>query len=237
MLAEHAARAADVTLYLTMVEDPRAFGCVPTDDDGWVTAFLEKDPEPVTNQINAGAYVFRREVLDAIPAGRPVSVERETFPGLLAAGARVLGHVEDCYWRDLGRPADFVAGSADLVLGIAPSPMLGGQARPALVLPGALVDPSAVLTGGSTVGAGCVIGAGAVIDGSVLFDGASVAAGAVVRRSTVGFGAAVGEGSVLTDVVIGDRAPLGRGLELCHGARVWPDVVLADGAIRFSPGA
>ena len=80
-----------------------------------MTAFLEKDPNPVTDQINAGTYVFRRAVVEAIPAGRPVSVERETFPGLLAAGARVAGHVDTSYWRDLGTPADFVAGSADLV--------------------------------------------------------------------------------------------------------------------------
>ena len=72
LLATHADTDADVTLYLTKVEDPRAFGCVPTDADGRVTAFLEKDPDPVTDQINAGTYVFRRAVVDAIPgrAGR-----------------------------------------------------------------------------------------------------------------------------------------------------------------------
>ncbi|MDT4907852.1 MAG: mannose-phosphate guanylyltransferase, partial [Pseudonocardiales bacterium] len=149
LLATHDDTDADVTLYLTKVEDPRAFGCVPTDAEGRVTAFLEKDPDPVTDQINAGTYVFRRALLDAIPAGRPVSVERETFPGLLAAGARVMGHVDETYWRDLGRPADFVAGSADLVQGLAPSPALPGPVGSALVLPGARVDPTAVLSGGT----------------------------------------------------------------------------------------
>src|SRR5207253_908889 len=94
LLARHEDSAADVTLYLTKVDDPRAFGCVPTDADGWVTAFLEKDPNPVTDQINAGTYVFRRDVIDTIPAGRPVSVELETFPGLLARGSRIAAHVE-----------------------------------------------------------------------------------------------------------------------------------------------
>ncbi|MCU1689267.1 MAG: GDP-mannose pyrophosphorylase, partial [Jatrophihabitantaceae bacterium] len=111
LLARHEENSADVTLYLTRVADPRAFGCVPTRPDGRVTAFLEKQANPVTDQINAGAYVFRRPVLEAIPAGRPVSVERETFPALLAAGARVFGHIDSSYWRDLGTPADFVAGS------------------------------------------------------------------------------------------------------------------------------
>lgn len=234
LLDTHASTGADVTLYLTKVSDPRAFGCVPTDAHGRVTDFCEKDPNPVTDQINAGTYVFTRAVIDSIPAGRPVSVERETFPGLLAAGKHIAGHVDSTYWRDLGRPADFVAGSADLVLGLAPSPAVPGPTGPSLVLPGAVVDASAVLCGGTTVGVGCVVGAGAVVDGSVLFDGAQIAAGAIIRRSVVGHSATIGAGSVLEDAVIGDRAQIGAGVELLAGARVWPDVVLADGAVRFS---
>ena len=91
---EHRAAGADATLHLVKVADPTAFGCVPTDPSGRVEAFLEKTLTPPTDQVNAGCYVFRREVMDAIPSGRPVSVERETFPGLLRAGRRLQGHVE-----------------------------------------------------------------------------------------------------------------------------------------------
>lgn len=125
LVATHSSSGADVSLHLTRVEDPRAFGLVPTDATGRVTAFLEKPQTPeeiVTDQINAGAYVFRRSVIDTIPAGRPVSVERETFPDLLASGAHLQGMVDSTYWLDLGTPQAFVRGSADLVLGRAPSP-------------------------------------------------------------------------------------------------------------------
>jgi mannose-1-phosphate guanylyltransferase len=237
LLARHESSDADVTLYLTKVDDPRAFGCVPTDPDGRVTAFLEKDPDPVTDQVNAGTYVFRRSVVDSIPAGRPVSVERETFPALLASGARVFAHVDSAYWRDLGTPADFVAGCADLVLGLAPSSALPGPVGESLVLPGAAVAVDAVLCGGSTIGAGCVVGSGAVVDGAVLFDGASVGAGAVVRRSVVGKSAVVGARSYIEDAVIGDRARIGADVELLAGARVWPGVELPDGSVRFSSDA
>lgn len=234
LLDRHHEVDADVTLSLIKVSDPRAFGCVPTDEDGRVTAFLEKDPHPVTDQINAGIYVFRRSVIESIPAGRPVSVERETFPGLLASGARVYGVVNEAYWRDLGRPADYVAGSADLVTGLAPSPALPGPVGPALVLAGAQVEPGALLTGGTTVSAGCVVAAEATVDGSVLLDGAVVGPGAVVRRSVVGYGARVGAHALLEDAVVGDRAVIGARVELRGGARVWPDVVLPECAIRFS---
>lgn len=233
LVAAHRERDADVTLCLTKVVDPRAYGCVPTDESGRVQAFLEKDPDPVTDQINAGIYVFRRTVIDAIPAGRPVSVERETFPGLLDSGAAVFGHLQHGYWRDFGTPADFIDGSADLVRGIAPSAAVASPGE-RLLLPGARVDPSAVVTGGSTIGRDATVGAAARVDGSVLFDGAVVAADAVVRRCVVGAGVRVGAGAVLEDVVLGDRAVIGSRVELRHGARVWPDVTLGDGSIRFS---
>ena len=66
----HSKAEAAVTLHLVEVGDPARFGCVPTDADGRVTAFLEKTASPVTNRINAGCYVFRRDVIDADPAGR-----------------------------------------------------------------------------------------------------------------------------------------------------------------------
>ena len=118
VLKTHVEQEADVTLHLLRVSDPRAFGCVPTDADGRVSAFLEKTEDPPTDQINAGSYVFNRSVIEKIPAGRPVSVEREIFPGLLESGARVFGHVDQSYWRDMGAPADFVRGSSDLVLSL-----------------------------------------------------------------------------------------------------------------------
>ena len=225
---------ADVTLHLTRVPDPRAFGSVPTDESGRVRAFLEKSPEPVTDQINAGCYVFRRPVLEAIPAGRPVSVERETFPGLLAAGGVLLGYVDSTYWLDLGTPANFVQGCRDLVRGVAPSAAVPSAPAEALVLPGATVAEDAAVTGGSTVGARCSVGGGVRLDGAVLFDGSRIAAGAVVTNSVVGRDAVVGPGCVVEDAVLGDGVVLGARNELRAGVRLWPGVHLSPVAVRFS---
>ncbi len=234
VLYTHLSTAADVTMHLVRVSDPRAFGCVPTDAEGRVTQFLEKTEDPPTDQINAGCYVFRREVLEQIPTGRAVSVEREVFPGLLTAGARLQGHVDAAYWRDMGTPEDFVRGSADLVRGIAPSNALPGKPGEFIVLDGATVHPTALLLGGTVVGAGATIGPGARLDGAVIFDRVTVGAGAILERSIVGFDAAIGERALVRDGVIGDRAVVGSRCELLRGARVWPDVTIPDGGIRFS---
>ncbi|HVE63930.1 MAG TPA: NDP-sugar synthase [Mycobacteriales bacterium] len=235
LVATHRDSGAAATLHLTPVEDPSAFGLVPIDADGVVTAFLEKSPPPwPTTLINAGCYVFAPDMLDRIPAGRAVSVERETFPQLLAEGGRMQGHVDDGYWLDLGTPAAFVRGSCDLVLGRVASAALPGPTGARLVLDGAVVRPDAVVTGGSTVGRGAVIGAGATVDSSVLFDGAVVEDAAVVRHSALGRDSFVGARSVLDGVVLGDGARVGSDNELLAGMRIWPGAVIADGTVRFS---
>ena len=237
VVGEHRAAGADATLHLVRVADPTAFGCVPTDDGGRVLAFLEKTPTPPTDQVNAGCYVFRRDVLDAIPAGRPVSVERETFPGLLESGHRLQAHVESSYWLDLGTPASFVRGSADLVQGAAPTAALPGPVGTSLLLAGAKVAPSASLTDGTTVGADVQIGEGSRVSGSVLMDGARIGDGALIERSVIGPGASIGDDTVVRDAVVGDGASIGASCELLAGLRVWPGLVVPDGGLRFSGGA
>lgn len=234
VIDSHRAADADVTIHLVRVSDPRAFGCVPTDFDGRVTAFLEKTQDPPTDQINAGTYVFKREVIESIPAGLPVSVEREVFPRLLAEGSHVHAHVDHAYWRDMGTPEDFVRGSADLVRGIAPSPALGDRRGESLVHEGAGVGPGALLIGGTVVGRGAEVGPRARLDGAVVFDGAVIEAGAVVERSIIGFGARIGPRALVRDTVIGDGADIGARCELLRGARVWPGIEIPDNGIRFS---
>lgn len=234
MLAAHHECAADVTLHLVRVGDARAFGSVPTDADGRVLAFLEKTEDPPTDQINAGTYLFNRSVIDRIPRGREVSVEREVFPALLADGVKVCGYVDSSYWRDMGTPEDFVRGSADLVRGIAPSPALGGKRGESLVHDGASVAPGALLIGGSVVGRGAEIGPGVRLDGAVVFDGARIEAGAVIERSIICSGVRIGPRALIRDGVIADGADIGARCELLRGARVWPGVFIPDCGIRYS---
>lgn len=208
----------DVSLHLVEVPDARAFGCVPTDRDGRVLAFVEKSEQPVTQQVNAGCYVFRRRVIDLVPAGRVVSVERETFPELVASGALVVGYVESAYWCDVGSPAALVAASCDLVTGRAESP--GHRLPPAesFVAPAARVEGT--VSRGTAVHAGAVVEAGAEVAGSVLMPGAVVRAGSRVVDSVVGPGAEIGPGARVHGAAVGDRAVVGPGSVLTVGERV-----------------
>jgi mannose-1-phosphate guanylyltransferase len=236
LVEAHVRSGSDVTLYLTPVDDPRAYGLVPIDADGRVQAFLEKPSTPeeiITDLINAGCYVFKRSVIEQIPTGRVVSVERETFPGLLASGAHVRGVVDEGYWLDLGTPLAFVQGSKDLVLGHAPSPAVI-QTGDSLILSGSHIADSACVEGGSSIGRDVVIEAAANINGSVVFDRAVIEQGAQVVGSIIGVGARIGAGCELHGVVVGDGAVIGARNELRDGARIWPDIRIPPTAIRYS---
>ena len=200
----HTERDAEATIALTRVEDPSAFGVVPTDDDGRVLRFVEKPPpgEAPTDWINAGTYV--------IPTGRAVSIERETFPGLLARAGRLFALLSPAYWLDIGTPAKYLEANAD---------RLARSGGASLVGPGATVAPGAAVDG-SVLGAGAVVEAGAKVLRSVLFEGARVGAGAEVTDSVLAAGAAVEAGAAVSGVsIVGPGAVVPPG-ERLTGARV-----------------
>jgi mannose-1-phosphate guanylyltransferase len=183
-IRQHEANNADVTLHLTQVEDARAYGSVPTDSKGRVTAFLEKMENPVTNQINAGCYVFNPRVLESIPLDTVVSVERETFPLLVKNGADVYGYVENSYWVDIGTPQALMKASIEIVK----------RNGDFLIMPGSHVDPSAHLTGGSSIAPGTQIAAGAHIQSSIIESDCSIGKDAQIINSFISRGTKVAAG-------------------------------------------
>jgi mannose-1-phosphate guanylyltransferase len=225
---------ADGSLHLVEVSDPAAYGSVPTDQNGRVVAFLEKSPEPVSNQINAGCYVLRRRVIDAIPTDRVVSIERDTFPGLLDDGRWLVGYLESAYWRDVGTPESLVEASCDLVRGLATSPAYSRAPDERLIEAARVAQPE-LATGGSAIGPGARVDDDVMVDRSVVLAGASIASGARIVESVVGRGARFGSRSRVHRAAVGDAAAIGSDCELLAGVRVACGAVLADGAVRFTP--
>ena len=178
-IQEHVNHQADVTLHLTHVDDARAYGCVPVDENGRVTAFLEKMENPITNTINAGSYVFHPSIIETIAANSVVSVERDVFPALVAAGKKIYGYVEDAYWLDIGTPRALLAGSKHLV---------GGEFK---VDTTSRIAASAILQDGTSVGQNCNIHENTLISGSIICAGVDVGAGSEIRNSFVAPGSHV----------------------------------------------
>jgi mannose-1-phosphate guanylyltransferase len=204
----HRASGAVGTLTLTPVDDPTAFGLVRLDPGLRVEEFLEKPRredlrpgEPFL--INAGTYLLSRGVLDAIPEGRPVSIERETFPALAAAG-RLSGFPSEAYWRDIGTPEAYLAATLDV---------LSGAIR------------TDISHDGAWRGTGADVAEGADVDVlTALGPGARVGSRASVRRSIVGEGTRIGPDALLIDAIVGANVQVGEGVLL-------EAVVVGDGAV------
>lgn len=191
-IRQHEEHDADVTLHLTKVEDARAYGSVPTDSNGRVTAFLEKMENPVTNQINAGCYVFNPRVLESIALDTVVSVERETFPALVASGAAVFGYLESSYWVDIGAPQALMNASSEIVK----------RQGDFLVMSGSKVDPSARIIGGSSISSNCQIAAGAVIQSSIIESNCSIGSNAQISNSYICHGTKVADGAKIDSAFV-----------------------------------
>lgn len=211
----HHEREAEGTIALTPVDDPSRYGVVDTDDGGRVRAFIEKPPPGTapTNWINAGTYVLEPSAIDRIPDGRRVSIERETFPAMVA-DASLYAVGSDAYWVDAGTPATYVRVQLDLIDGVRGDPE-------ASVAPDASIAPDAQVHH-SVVMARATVSAAATVEDSILLPGSTVELGARVLGSVVGPGATVGAGAVIDDLtVLGDGVTVAAGAEL-HGGRV-PD--------------
>jgi mannose-1-phosphate guanylyltransferase len=228
----HEQRGAEATIALTQVQDPSAFGVVPTRDDGEVIAFVEKPPpgKAPTNWINAGTYVLEPLVLTRIPERLAVSIERETFPRMLEERGRLYAKADDAYWIDIGTPEKYLQAHTDVLGGALHSllgrpPVAGArELRPGVWVQGEVrIDDGAVVEGPALLGDGVEIAPGARVAGSVLGRNVRIAHGARVVRSVVHDGAALDDDAELIDSV------LGAGGRLASGAIASVHTVVAAG--------
>jgi mannose-1-phosphate guanylyltransferase len=171
-----------------------------------VLEFLEKTGEAVPGEINAGMYALERSVLELIPPGEEVSIERDVFPRLVGEGLH--GLRLDGYWMDIGTPERYLQASWDILEGrvetrvepTAPGMLVGADTE---VAADASVGPRVVL------GAGCRVEAGASVRDSVLLDGCVVGEGARVSGSILSRGVEVAPVASLEGAVLGrdERVP------------------------------
>jgi len=236
LIAFHRAHGSEATISLTPVEDPSSFGVVPTDADGRVEAFIEKPPrdEAPTNLINAGTYVLEPGVLDRIPTGRRVSIERETFPAL-AESKSLYALGSDVYWLDTGTPDAYLRAHLDLLLGRRSGPPAPGASADGSLGEGVWrigsVDVRSTAVVDSLVGTGAVIEAGAVVERSVIGHGAVVEEGTSVIGSVLLPGARVAARAAVEGSIVGPGATIGQRCVIHPLSVIGAGVVTASGTV------
>lgn len=227
MLKFHEARGARATIYLTPVDNPTAYGLVETDADGRVRRFVEKptSAQVTASPVNAGIYLLERELLELIPAGRAVSIEREVFPDLVARRIPFFGFVSRAYWLDIGSPEKYRQAQMDLLRGAVDTPIRPPGTKSGDVWMGEAVSiaEDAVVAGPAVLGSGVRLAAKASVGPwSVLGNGVSVGRGGRVEGAVLWDDVSVGEAAVVRDSVVGSRGRIGA------RARVGPGAVVAE---------
>ena len=236
MMDFHKKKAGMGVLHLIRVEDPSAFGCVVHDAENRIQSFVEKPKreDAPSNEVNAGTYLLDPAILALIPPGRMVSIERETFPLVIAGTKPLYAYTTDDYWLDVGQPEAYLASHRDIFDGTMPMGIGGGIEGPgakgvpsnSVVLPvyigrDVVIAPDARVGPYTVLGDGCQIGAGAIVKDSLLWDGVVVEAGATIEGAIVASRVRVGTGAALRGgAVIGHDATIAPHTVVDENARI-----------------
>jgi mannose-1-phosphate guanylyltransferase len=246
MLDFHRKQKAKISIALTPVDDPTAYGLVETDPNRRIQRFIEKPSadQITTNLINAGTYVIEPEVLSHVPADTFYMFERGLFPLLLERGDLMCGYPTQSYWIDIGTPQKYLTVHRDVL-----------HKRVALALPGehidegvlagdgCSIDPSSQIIGPVVLGNGVSIGAGAVITGPVAIgDGCTIGDEACVEDAILWSGSHIGPKAILRSCVIANRCHIAGGVTIINGAIIADDCTIGPGnrldhGLRLAPGA
>jgi mannose-1-phosphate guanylyltransferase len=220
-------------------------------DDRSVREFIEKPSSDAvqSNLISAGAYVLQREILELVPPGRNVSIEREVWPRLVGSG--LYGFPSESYWLDIGTPGRYLQGTFDIIEGNVRTPVrellgsgwlavhedsrvLGRVIPPALVGRGAQVAEGAHVGSLVVLGEDVSVGPGSIVERAVILAGASIGSNCELRDCIVAAGCTIGDRTRIGgSAVLGEGARIGADNVITRGARIFPGVELPDGAIEF----
>lgn len=231
---------AQLGMVVTDVHDPRPYGVVKVDDQGYVADFVEKPAAASSGRtVNTGIYYIAPHVVQHIPGQRAQDFGHQLFPEWLKAGRRIHAYATDAYWCDVGTIDQYQTAHFDVLEGRVQLPLLSRRSEGSWVSRSAFIHPTARLVGPVMIGervtveAGAVVGPYAVVGRnsrigswtrvahSVLFEDVSLAAGIRVKGAILGRHVAVGgQASVADQVVVGNGSHIGWGSRLHAGLKL-----------------
>ena len=252
MIREHREAGADCTIAALQVsaEEAPRYGILEVGEDGFITDFEEKPPQPKSDLASMGIYVFNWEKLreylieDEKNPDSDNDFGKNIIPMMLRAGERLHAYRFSGYWRDVGTvnslwDANMDMLSQDLINLYDPDWPI--RARSPIRPPHYSGAESSIVH--SIVTEGCVIeghvensilsnsvtvGKGAEVNYSILMPGVTIEPGVRISHAIIAEGT-----TVKADARVGEE-PNGRadwGL-----ATVGADLVIAENAV-VPPGA
>lgn len=188
---------ADAIAWVKPMEDPRRFGVIELDDQGWATRLIEKPTDITNNQVLVGFYYFRNglSLVEAIEEQmrRGKSLKGEFFLAdainiMIENGAKMRRHHVDV-WLDAGIPEALLETNRYLLEhnrsgGIPPSPKEGVTFIPPVFVASDVQLESVVIGPYVSVARGCSLSR-VVVRNSILDEHSSIE-DLVIEGSLVG---------------------------------------------------
>jgi glucose-1-phosphate adenylyltransferase len=221
----HRSTGAEVTCAVRTVplEEAHRFGILDVDASGRVTDFVEKPPNPTSNLVSMGVYVFSWSSLREVLSQDRVDFGRDVLPWMVREQRGVYAYEFKGYWQDVGTVEAYWRTSLDL-LSVDPGIDLNDlgwlvytkseERPPAMIGPQGRIERS-------MVSHGCVIDGH--VERSILSPGVRVADGATVRDSIVMFDTVIGAGAVVDRSILDKECRVGAGAVIGEGDDLRPN--------------
>ena len=200
MLDYHKENNADVTIAAMPVpiEEASRFGIVITDEDGRITEFQEKPPQPKSNLASMGIYIFSwpalKEALVALKDEPGCDFGKHIIPYCHEKNERLFAYEYNGYWKDVGTLGSYWEANMELI-DIIPEFNLYEEFWK--IYTNSDIIPPQYISGQS------------VIERSIIGDGAEVYG--EVHNCVIGSGVTIGEGTVVRDSIIMKDVSIGKG--------------------------
>lgn len=196
----HTETNASLTIAVTPVDDPSQYGVVEhalfNNRYGRILRFIEKPARGATDakEINAGAYIMKREVLNCVKPCVFSSLEREIFPVLTANKAPIYAYqLGDEYWIDIGTIDKYRQVHWDLLKNLTEPIVIGKSVS---------ISSDAKIGSNVVLGDNVIIENGCHIKNSILWNGCHISSGASLNNVVLADGCSVTSGVILNDTVI-----------------------------------
>lgn len=255
LVEKHENSDSIATIGLTQVEDPTKFGVVPTKENGEIVAFVEKPLKNTapTNWINAGMYIFSSKILELIPDGIQISIERDTFPYILESQRRMFAVKSEGFWIDIGTPEQYIQSNKlilehldslyfkDIVLydktQIKPNLWTGSNCsiEDSATFSGTVILGDNVKIGkqanisNSYIGNHSNIGEDVIVNASFIANSSTVSNQCTIEESVVASGTHVGHDCIISDITL-----IGSEVNVMPGSKHFGDKVPQEVIIKES---
>ena len=208
MMKFHKDKRAAVSIAVTQVEDPSAYGVIEYNEHYYAESFTEKPKisEIKSNYINAGIYIFEPNVLKEIPVSQVISIERETFPLLLKKQYPIAVYRSDAYWIDIGTIGKYVQAHQDILSGVCPLLEFTDKNQNIFIGENTRIHPSAKIIGPVYIGKDTIIGAHSTIGpNTIIGHNCKIGASNIIIDSIIWNKLNIQDNSTLTGVILNSK--------------------------------